>query len=329
MPRSLSLVAACLLLAATAACAPPPVAPGTFPGVPGETLATVNGKQITKPMYDTVLRAVPDQVRKELEKMGTTGPLMDTLVAGELFYQEALLQKLDQDPLIQQDIAMASRSAIAEALVRKIVAERATDARIQAWYDEHKVQFSRPQVDLAHIMLADGGTAQAVRKEIDAGGDFAALARAQSKDSASAPNGGDIGWLDINQLAPPVRSLVENAPAGAVIGPLQLGPGWHIFKVVDIRRERPLDDVKTDIVAQLEQEVRQEYLNELKAKAVIVEAGKEPTGPAKLEVPQPGAPGATPPAGGPVDAPAPAAPPAGGPADAPAPAAPPAGTPAP
>ncbi len=316
MFRPLSLLAAGLL-AATTACAPPAVPPGTFPGAPGETLASVNGKPVTRPMYDAVLRAVPDQVRKELEKMGTTGPLMDSLVAGELFYQEALVRKLDQDPIVLQDVAMASRSALAEALVRKVVAERATDARVQAWYDEHKVQFARPQVDLAHIMLADGATAESVRKDLDAGGDFAVIARAQSKDASSASKGGDIGWIDVTQLAPPIRSLVEKAPAGTVIGPMQLGPAWHIFKVLEVRGEKPLGDVRDDIVAQLEQEIRQEYLNELKAKAVVVEAGKEPTGPASLEIPEPGA--------APAATPTPPEPPAAAPAAEP----PPAGTPAP
>jgi peptidyl-prolyl cis-trans isomerase C len=197
-------------------------------------------------------------------------------VASELLYQKAIESGIHTKPLVQQDIAMATRSALAEAMVRQIVTERLTDQRIQDWYNEHQVQFAQPQIKLGHIMFSEMAEAERVKAELDAGGDFAALATANSKDAATAANGGEIGWLDMRQMAPALRGDIETAEKGSVLGPMAMGRTIHIFNVIDKRDTKPLDEVREQIAAELEQTIRQEYVEELREAAVVVESYKTP-----------------------------------------------------
>ncbi len=267
------------------ACEPQPVTPGAFPGS-GDAVATVNGVALNSGMIDTVLRSLPEQVRAQLEAAGDNTPLVESIVAGELLYQEALKSNLHNDALVQQDMSMAVRSALAEAQVRKVVAERLSDDKISAWYDEHKVQFARPQLQLAHIMFDDMAAAEAVKAQLDAGGDFAALAKDNSLDTMTAAKGGEIGWLDMQQVAPPLRDHVQDAAKGDVVGPLDMGRTKHVFKVLDRRDVKPLDEVRDQIAAEVETEIRDAYLDELRSSAVVVETYKQA---APAAVPAPGA----------------------------------------
>jgi len=273
MTRSSLLLLASLALSA---CQPqPPAVPGTFQGA-GTTLATVNGEALTSDMVDAILRSLPAQIKQQIDASGDQSPLIDSLVASELLYQQAVKANLHLDPLVQQDIALAERHALAEAHARKVVQERMTDARIQSWYDDHKVQFAQPQLLLAHIMFADMAKAEEVKAQLDAGGDFDALATANSMDTMTAPKGGEIGWLELAQMAPPLREQIKDSAAGSLLGPLQMGRTVHIFKIKERRDVQPLAEVRDDIVAQLEQEIRQEYLDELKGAALVVETYKSP-----------------------------------------------------
>jgi peptidyl-prolyl cis-trans isomerase C len=256
--------------------------PGEFPSTNTESVATVNGQKVPAEMLDAIMRSLPPQVKAQIEMMGDSSPLVESLVASELLYQKAIEAGVHNKPLVQQDMAMAVRTALAEAMVRDVVAERLTDQRIQQYYDEHQVQFAQPQLQLAHIMFMDMAKAEQVKTELDGGGDFAALAQANSKDTMTAAKGGEIGWLELKQLAPQMRGAIQSAAKGDVVGPIEMGGGSpmgstiHIFKVLDRRDAKPLDEVKEQISAELEQTIRQEYLEELREAAVIVETYKQP-----------------------------------------------------
>ncbi len=292
-------LALCLLGLGLSACQPQTAAttPGEFPSSNPESIATVNGNKLSADMLDTVVRSLPPQVKAQLEAMGDQSPLVESLVASELLYQKAIEAKVHEQPTVQQDMAMAVRTALAEAMVREIVAERLTDQRIQQWYDDHQVQYAQAEFELAHIMFTDMAEAERVKAELDAGGDFGELAKTNSKDGMTAAKGGLIGWLEPKMLAPPIRADLQAAAKGDRVGPVAMGQTIHIFEVRDRRDKKPLDEVKEQITTELEQTIRQEYLEELREAAVVVETYKQP---AAEQV----APDAPPPA--PADAPAPA-----------------------
>ncbi len=81
--------------------------------------------------------------------------------------------------------------------------------------------------------------ARQIRERLEAGDDFAALAREYSDDSATANQGGDLGWVQPQQqrLDPVTRRQLEALAPGEVSPVFQAADGYEILKVTD-RRER-------------------------------------------------------------------------------------------
>ncbi len=77
---------------------------------------------------------------------------------------------------------------------------------------------------------------QQLRQRILGGEDFAELARANSEDSTSAVNGGDLGWTSPGNLTPEFEQVMERSKTGQVSEPFASPFGWHILQVTD-RRE--------------------------------------------------------------------------------------------
>jgi peptidyl-prolyl cis-trans isomerase D len=82
---------------------------------------------------------------------------------------------------------------------------------------------------------------------------FAELAKANSQDPGSAPQGGDLGTFARGSMVKPFEDAVFNAKVGDIVGPVQTDFGYHIIKVTGITpaKIRPLDEVKSTIEADL------------------------------------------------------------------------------
>jgi peptidyl-prolyl cis-trans isomerase C len=245
--------------------------------VSGEVVATVNGQQIGRNMLDSAVRAIPPQVRAQLDKQENMSQLVDSLVANDLLYQEALKQGIQYGAEVKADVALAERNALAEAYVRKEIEKRLTDDRIKAWYDEHLVQFAKPQVHLARIVVQSKAEGDAIKSAINQGADFSQLAAAKSLDQATGARGGDIGWIPVESLNEAFKGTLGAIQPGMVVGPLDIGGTFHIIKILERKEEgRPLADVRDDIVSMLQQEIREEIVKEIRAKSTVMVTANTP-----------------------------------------------------
>jgi peptidyl-prolyl cis-trans isomerase SurA len=91
--------------------------------------------------------------------------------------------------------------------------------------------------DLARQRLAD------IRQRVLAGNvTFAEMARQYSND-ASAPQGGDLGWLSPSETVPEFERVMNELKPGDISEPIQTPFGWHLIQVTgrrtqDVGRER-------------------------------------------------------------------------------------------
>ena len=98
------------------------------------------------------------------------------------------------------------------------------------------------------ILAGSRYDAEAIRAKIVAGEDFATLAKDYSQDSASAANGGDIGWAGNNTISNRiVAGLALPLESGAVSQPgadstVQTKGGFWLVKVLNKDENRELDD---------------------------------------------------------------------------------------
>jgi peptidyl-prolyl cis-trans isomerase SurA len=75
---------------------------------------------------------------------------------------------------------------------------------------------------------------------VDGKEDFGVLARQNSQD-ASAPQGGDLGWLNPGETVPEFEQVMNSLRPGEVSQPVHSRFGWHLIQVLE-RREKDVKD---------------------------------------------------------------------------------------
>ena len=77
-----------------------------------------------------------------------------------------------------------------------------------------------------------------LRERILLGDDFDTLARANSDDTASAVNGGDLGWSTPGNLVPIFEENMNQLAIDEISQPFKTEFGWHIVQILGRRDYR-------------------------------------------------------------------------------------------
>lgn len=139
------------------------------------------------------------------------------------------------------------------------------ETELRRMYDDYLASLqNRQERKASHILVttAEDNTDAArekieqVREKLEAGEDFAALAREYSEDPGSAPDGGDLGWVQPGDMVKPFEDALFDLEAGATSDIVQSQFGFHIIQLTDIRQEQPDDfDIKRyELEAELKNE---------------------------------------------------------------------------
>jgi peptidyl-prolyl cis-trans isomerase C len=275
--KSALLLAAAVALGTTACTKPAEDAakPGSAVTAPAaKTVVTVNGTKINSQTLDTFLQAVTGKPAAEAAPEQREA-MLDQLVNMTLAAQAAEKDGLAKDPDVAARIELLRTQILAEAASEKYAkAHPVSDDEIKAEYDAQVAMM--PKEDKArHILVETEDAANAVIKDLDAGGDFAKIAKSQSKDSASAANGGDLGWFPAQQMVKPFSDALAKLEKGATTkAPVQTQYGWHVIQLEDTRAsEAPaFDDVKEQVKMLAQRKKLQTYLDELRKTAKIQKA---------------------------------------------------------
>ena len=300
--RSLSALLAAVLVVSMLALA----------GCDSDMAVKVNGETITNAQVDAELDAIKEQYPQMFEGVDGDAReedfrqrILDNLITNVLIRQAAddegisisesdvddeideLKQGFTDDDAFEQSLASVGmtlddlREQIEDQLLTEAIVDfvsedvEVSDADVAAYYEENMEQFQEPAaVRAAHILFdaADKETGEEVLADIEAGDDFAALAKQYSTDEASAENGGDLGWPTTAYVSE-FQAALDELEIGDV-SPLVESPyGWHIITVLDERDEtqRSLEDVTDEITLILRQqnqaEAFQQYVEGLKEEA--------------------------------------------------------------
>ncbi|WP_273054346.1 MULTISPECIES: peptidylprolyl isomerase [Hyphomonas] len=264
---------ASLAIFMAAACSPPPEEEVPV-RVEGATAATVNGEKIY--VSDVELEAVA----RGLVPAGTKVKVGDTeydtvlsqLIEQKLMSQEAIRRGLDKDPAGRRRLEMARERILGNLLVENLVAEDVTEDQIEAMYQKQvALQQDDDEVRISHILVATKEDAQALFDRIQAGESFESLVSANSLDSATRMEQGDLGYVSPNDEPAPFPLVIANTGEGEVAPPFESADGWHILKVKDRRSRAPKtrEEMRPDIVTFLTLEQVAKIVRRLKAEAQI------------------------------------------------------------
>lgn len=113
-----------------------------------------------------------------------------------------------------------------------------------------------------------------LKERIEAGQSFAELAAARSEDTASAKDGGDLGWLSPGQTVPEFEEVIQTLPIGQLSQPFKTRYGWHLVKVEERRNHDNTQEAeRSQAIRQLRQrkveEELQSWLRQLRDEAYI------------------------------------------------------------
>jgi peptidyl-prolyl cis-trans isomerase SurA len=75
-----------------------------------------------------------------------------------------------------------------------------------------------------------------LRSRIEAGEDFAALAREHSDDTSNRAQGGDMGWFQLNDWGSGVAAQIQQLSDGQLSQPFETEFGWHLIERTDSRQ---------------------------------------------------------------------------------------------
>jgi parvulin-like peptidyl-prolyl isomerase len=269
MRRTVLLTAALLLAGADA---PTPNAPA-----PNAVVAEAGDIKLTASDARNLLSTSPADVQAQIARDPS---LLDRLVRSEvvqmLLVQEAHAHQWEEKPDVAFRARQAHDASIASSYLASLAvppADYPSDADIAAAYEAQKSRLMLPrQYHLAQIFVALPQNATTAAAEADATkrlasirqmlgkphADFAAIARRDSDDKATAESGGDLGWLPEDRLRPEVRDAVGGMQENAVSEPLRTPDGWHLIRLIDTKPAAPA--ALADVRAQLVQALRQQRI---------------------------------------------------------------------
>jgi peptidyl-prolyl cis-trans isomerase C len=218
--------AAAITLAATGAVMAQSAAVGdnTPVATVGDLTITASDVAQAEADFSQELAQVPAERRQSI--------LIDVLVDMALLAGAAEAAGFDKEPDFQRRMAFLRTRALRNIYVEKKIVGTITPDQIKAEYDKQSAEF-QPQEEISarHILVASKEEAEALVAELDAGKDFAELAKEKST-GPSGPGGGDLGRFSRGRMVPEFEAAAFELEAGSHSAePVQTQFGWHVIKV--------------------------------------------------------------------------------------------------
>jgi peptidyl-prolyl cis-trans isomerase C len=255
---------------------------------PDAVVLTIGSRKMTRAQFEQFASQLPEQL-----KAAVNGPnrrkFIEQYAELEALAQQARDRKLDQKPAVQAIVALQTDQALAGQLVQDLTANiKPDDAAIKAYYEAHKAEYETPEVKARHILIRYKGSpvplregqkelseeealarAKDLREKIVKGADFGALAKAESDDTGSGANGGDLGSFGHGRMVKEFDEAAFSQPVGEVGQPVKSQFGYHIIQV-ESRGPKRFEDLKTQIEPKLKAEMSKKAIDDAKKQTPVV-----------------------------------------------------------
>lgn len=243
---------------------------------PVETVATINGKPLSKSEFDLYVASVARQSQREIPEE-QKGQLLDQFIGMHLAADAAEKAGIAKQPKVEDQLALARLNVVVDAGLQKYLEDHpVTEAELKPEYDAQIAAMPR-EYHARHILVEDQASADAITKSLQGGADFAKLAEQKSKDS-SGKSGGDLGWFTLDTMVKPFAdAVVALQPGQMTEAPVQSQFGWHVIKLEDSRAAAapPFEEVKDRVKMLVQRKHLQTYLDELRKNAKIEKTGEK------------------------------------------------------
>lgn len=214
--------------------------------------------------------------------------------------KKAFENELKTANLTQDDI----KNYILKSLIVLGDAEKkVTDDNVKAKYEEYSAANVYTVATVSHVLVSlkdenqekdirtkEEALARAleVKRKLDAGGDFAAIAKEYTDDDGSKESGGKYENVEVGQWVENFKKAAVELPIGKISDPVETEFGYHVMKV-EARSTKPLEQVKEQLKSELaEMQVSEFIENDLPAMIEKIDTDKLPKAAPEPVAPQAG-----------------------------------------
>lgn len=276
--------------------------------------ARVNNKVITNleliDRYRFVLFSSKIKVNSALERKNLLDQVIDKMVDEELMRQEAAALKIEVSnaeiedaaemmalhqkrnltqfkiSLVQKGLSYANylRQIDAEISWSKIVSEnlrsrvKITDAEVNEFFEQRKFNTNISRLLIAEIFIPEGENAEILSRklvaELRAGADFHSVVKQFSRDSLTAENNGEFGWVSDRDIDPKIYAAISKLKIGGYSDPVLANDGYYIFKVLNTKQEAKIEEqdlnaARNQIFIKKLQTIAKGHLMDLRKKSFV------------------------------------------------------------
>ncbi|MBW9114536.1 peptidylprolyl isomerase [Rhizobium cauense] len=226
---------------------------------PDPVIAKVGDAEIHQSDLDLAVANLDPQLAQlpdDQKKVAALSAAIDV----KLLAQDAIAEKLDQTAEFKKRMQYLADRELHNAYFKEQVVDTVTDAEVKARYDKEVAALPKQEeVHARHILVKTEDEAKEVIKQLDAGKNFADLAKEKSTDPNKA-DGGDLGYFTKGRMVKEFEDAAFTLEKGTYSKtPVKTDFGYHVILVEDKRDAPPpaFDQVK-DQVRQLV--MRDKYL---------------------------------------------------------------------
>ena len=243
---------------------------------PDTVVLTVDGKPYTVKDMDELSNMMPPQFRSSM-KQNPQGAMTQFFLIAHLA-EEARAMKLDQESPTKEAVEGTVRQILANAVVAKKTNQFSVPPdEVESYYGAHKENFETAKISAIYLEFAinpklgssvkteaEAKTkAEDLVKQLRAGGDFAALAKANSDDKSSAEKGGEYATIKKGDKYPEaIKTAVFKLNEGEISDPVRQNTGFYIFKTTS-KSTQALPEVRESLFQQLKQEKFNKWIQDL------------------------------------------------------------------
>lgn len=245
----------------------------------GNELARVNDRVITLEEFNQEMEELPTYLKPMMVTSGARKEFLQNVINREILLQQGRKKGLDKDKEILAKTERFRKGLIIEALLVQLLKgkDEVTDEEVEAYYQENKEKFLvGERVRVRHILVKTLLEANEIKKRLNQGEDFIALAKRYSI-SPSRKRGGDLGYIERGKVGPEFeKAAFALKEPGELSGIVKTSFGHHIIRLEDRKEpyQRTLPQAKEEIKSFLQEKKRGEiitaYLEELREEAEIV-----------------------------------------------------------
>ncbi|MEI5906444.1 peptidylprolyl isomerase [Bacillus spongiae] len=217
------------------------------------------GEITQEELYDALKTKFNPQVQSALEELVLTQVLSDKYEVTDKEIDAKLEEAKEQLGEGQYEVFLGqynlTEESFREYLKLQLLQEKAATSDIEvkdedltAFYEDWK-----PETEIRHILVEDLEKAEEIKKQLDEGKDFAALATENSTDTGSAQQGGSLGWVDYQGrqgFVPEFTAALDELEVGKISEPVQSQFGYHIIEITDMKEKKSFEDMKEEIKAE-------------------------------------------------------------------------------